>query len=57
MKTQVVINAKIYTGHEVMESGFIRYAEKIEKIGLMTQYVSQKNETVFDAEGKIVIQV
>ncbi|WP_439744621.1 N-acetylglucosamine-6-phosphate deacetylase [Bacillus pseudomycoides] len=55
MKTQVVINAKIYTGHEVMGSGFIRYAEKIEEIGLMAQYVSQENETVFDAEGKIVI--
>lgn len=55
MKTQVVINAKIYTGHEVMESGFIRYAEKIEEIGLMAQYVSQENEAVLDAEGKIVI--
>ncbi|MEY8347597.1 N-acetylglucosamine-6-phosphate deacetylase [Bacillus cereus] len=55
MKTQVVINAKIYTGHEVMESGFIRYAEKIEEIGLMAQYVSQENEAVLDAEGKNVI--
>ncbi|PFA24352.1 MULTISPECIES: N-acetylglucosamine-6-phosphate deacetylase [Bacillus cereus group] len=55
MKTQVVINAKIYTGHEVVESGFIRYAEKIEEIGLMAQYVSQENEAVLDAEGKIVI--
>ncbi|PFK46897.1 N-acetylglucosamine-6-phosphate deacetylase [Bacillus cereus] len=55
MKTQVVINAKIYTGHEVMKGGFIRYAEKIEEIGLMAQYVSQENEAVLDAEGKIVI--
>lgn len=47
MKTQVVINAKIYTGQEVVENGFIRYAETIKEIGLMAQYVSQENETVF----------
>ncbi|MGE6538409.1 N-acetylglucosamine-6-phosphate deacetylase [Bacillus luti] len=55
MKTQVVINAKIYTGQEVVENGFIRYAETIKEIGLMAQYVPQENETVFDATGKIVI--
>ena len=55
MKTQVVINAKIYTGQEVVENGFIRYAETIKEIGLMAQYVSQENETVLDAAGKIVI--
>ena len=31
MKTQVVINAKIYTGQEVVENGFIRYAETIKR--------------------------
>ncbi|OFD37362.1 N-acetylglucosamine-6-phosphate deacetylase [Bacillus mycoides] len=55
MKTQVVINAKIYTGKEVVENGFIRYAEIVKEIGLMAQYVSQENETVLDAAGKIVI--
>ncbi|PEC84950.1 N-acetylglucosamine-6-phosphate deacetylase [Bacillus cereus] len=55
MKTQVVINAKIYTGQEVVENGFIRYAETIKEIGLMAQYVSQENEAVLDAAGKIVI--
>ncbi len=55
MKTQVVINAKIYTGKEVVENGFIRYTETIKEIGLMAQYVSQENETVLDAAGKIVI--
>ncbi|MDM5235756.1 N-acetylglucosamine-6-phosphate deacetylase [Bacillus cereus] len=55
MKTQIVINAKIYTGQEVVENGFIRYAETIQEIGLMAQYVPQENETVFDATGKIVI--
>ncbi|PQZ59041.1 N-acetylglucosamine-6-phosphate deacetylase [Bacillus sp. MYb209] len=55
MKTQVVINAKIYTGKEVVENGFIRYAETVKEIGLMAQYVSQENETVLDAAGKIVI--
>ncbi|MFE7374509.1 N-acetylglucosamine-6-phosphate deacetylase [Bacillus cereus] len=55
MKTQIVINAKIYTGQEVVENGFIRYAETIKEIGLMAQYVPQENETVFDATGKIII--
>ncbi|AKE18374.1 MULTISPECIES: N-acetylglucosamine-6-phosphate deacetylase [Bacillus] len=55
MKTQIVINAKIYTGQEIVENGFIRYAETIKEIGLMAQYVPQENETVFDATGKIVI--
>ena len=55
MKTQIVINAKIYTGQEIVENGFIRYAETIKEIGLMAQYVPQENETVLDAAGKIVI--
>ncbi|WP_242143623.1 MULTISPECIES: N-acetylglucosamine-6-phosphate deacetylase [unclassified Bacillus cereus group] len=55
MKTQIVINAKIYTGQEVIESGFIRYVKTITEIGLMAQYVPQENEVVFDAEGKIII--
>lgn len=55
MKTQIVINAKIYTGQEIVENGFIRYAETIKEIGLMAQYVPQENETVFDATGKILI--
>lgn len=55
MKTQIVINAKIYTGQEVVENGFIRYAETIKEIGLMAQYIPQEDETVIDATGKIVI--
>lgn len=55
MKTQVVINAKIYTGREVLERGFIRYTDQIQELGLMAQYVSQKNETIHDIEGNIVI--
>ncbi|MFI8706252.1 N-acetylglucosamine-6-phosphate deacetylase [Bacillus sp. NPDC077411] len=55
MKTQVVINAKIYTGHEVLESGFIRYTDQIQELGLMAQYVPQENETVHDIKGNIMI--
>lgn len=55
MKTQVVINATIYTGHEVLQNGFIRYTDKIEVLGLMAQYVSQEGEIVHDATGKIII--
>ncbi|WP_242320810.1 N-acetylglucosamine-6-phosphate deacetylase [Bacillus cereus group sp. BfR-BA-01312] len=55
MKTQIVINAKIYTDQEIVENGFIRYAETIKEIGLMAQYVPQESETVFDATGKIII--
>ncbi|MEH6888193.1 N-acetylglucosamine-6-phosphate deacetylase [Bacillus sp. JJ864] len=55
MKTQVVINAKIYTGREVLERGFIRYTDQIQDLGLMAQYVPQENETIHDIKGNIVI--
>ncbi|MEI4829076.1 N-acetylglucosamine-6-phosphate deacetylase [Bacillus sp. FJAT-53711] len=55
MKTQVVINAKIYTGHEVLENGFIRYTDQIQELGLMAQYVPQENEEIHDIKGNIVI--
>ncbi|WP_242219220.1 N-acetylglucosamine-6-phosphate deacetylase [Bacillus cereus group sp. BfR-BA-01380] len=55
MKTQVVINAKIYTGREVVESAFIRYTDQIQELGLMAQYVPQENEKVHDIKGNIVI--
>ncbi|WP_028411062.1 N-acetylglucosamine-6-phosphate deacetylase [Bacillus sp. 123MFChir2] len=55
MKTQVVINAKIYTGREVLERGFIRYTDQIQDLGLMAKYVPQENETIHDIKGNIVI--
>ncbi|MGF9962968.1 N-acetylglucosamine-6-phosphate deacetylase [Bacillus rhizoplanae] len=55
MKTQVVINAKIYTGHEVLENSFIRYTDQIQELGLMAQYVPQENEEIHDIKGNIVI--
>lgn len=55
IKMQVVINAVIYTGHEVLQGGFIRYTDKIEALGLMSQYVPQANEIIRDAKGSIVI--
>ncbi|MFD0770843.1 N-acetylglucosamine-6-phosphate deacetylase [Bacillus sp. CGMCC 1.60114] len=55
MKTQVVINAKIYTGYEVLENGFIRYTDQIQELGLMAQYVPQENEEIHDIKGNIII--
>ncbi|CAM4038592.1 N-acetylglucosamine-6-phosphate deacetylase [Bacillus manliponensis] len=55
MKTQVVINATIYTGEEVLRTGFIRYTNHIEELGLMADYVPQKSEIIYDAKGKIII--
>ncbi|MCP1124972.1 N-acetylglucosamine-6-phosphate deacetylase [Bacillus sp. 3103sda1] len=55
MKTQVVINAKIYTGHEVLENGFIRYTDQIQELGLMAQYVPKENEEIHDIKGNLVI--
>ncbi|PGZ99566.1 N-acetylglucosamine-6-phosphate deacetylase [Bacillus pseudomycoides] len=55
MKTQVVINAKIYTGHEVLENGFIRYTDQIQELGLMAQYLPKENEEIHDIKGNLVI--
>jgi N-acetylglucosamine-6-phosphate deacetylase len=49
-----IINVKIYTGKEVIESGFIRYDEKIKSVDHMENFVEQ-GETIVDGTGTILI--
>lgn len=52
---KVLINAKIYTGETVIDSGFIRFSETIEAVDQMDNYEKTADEEVIDANGKIVV--
>lgn len=53
--TKVIINAVIYTGEEIIESGFIRFNNKIQTVGSMINYESLSDEKVIDAEKQKVL--
>jgi len=50
----VIINARIYTGEDVIRNGFIRFNDTIEAVGSMEEYV-EREEEVIDAAGRDVI--
>jgi len=52
--TKAIINATIYTGQEVIESGFIVFEDKILQVGTMEEY-SFSLKDVIDAKGKTII--
>lgn len=52
---KVIINAHIYTGHQVIGTGFIRFDKEIIEVASMENYQVQENEEVIDAHGKIVV--
>ena len=51
---KAIIHAKIYTGSEVIENGYIVYGEQIVEVGDMRSFSHENVETI-DAEGKIII--
>ncbi len=51
---KVITNTKIYTGEEVIESGFIRFSTEIIAVGAMADYQAENKEEVIDAAGKLV---
>lgn len=53
--SKVVINAKIYTGDTVIDSGYIRFSDQIEAVGSMKNYQAIKDEEVIDGTGKIIV--
>lgn len=53
--SKVITNAKIYTGEEVIDSGFIRYDEEITAVGPMADYEEVAGEEVKDAQGKMLV--
>ncbi|MDN6161143.1 MAG: N-acetylglucosamine-6-phosphate deacetylase [Atopostipes sp.] len=53
--SKIIINAEIYTGEEVIPSGFIRYDEEIQAVGSMEDYEAESDEEVTDAEGQKLV--
>lgn len=49
---KVIINAEIYTGEEVIESGFIRFNKEIIALGSMSDYQAEEDEEVIDGVGQ-----
>ena len=52
---KVIINAEIYTGEDVIESGFIRFNHEIIAVGPMSEYKAEADEEVNDHKGQKVI--
>lgn len=53
--SKVLINAKIYTGERVIDSGYIRFSEVIEDVGEMSAYQAQEADDLLDVEGQLLI--
>ena len=53
MKT--LTHAKIYTGHSVIEKGYIRFNDQIEEIGTMDNYQALDQEEAIDVKGQIIV--
>lgn len=52
---KTVINAKIYTGVDVIENGYIRFQEQILEVDTMENYEAQNDQNVFDAQGQKLV--
>ena len=52
---KVIANKKIYTGDQVIESGYIRFDREIIQIGDMKDYQSQVGDVLLDVEGEYII--
>lgn len=52
---KVIINAEIYTGEEVIASGFIRFNHEIIAVGPMADYEAAADEEAFNYQGQKVM--
>lgn len=53
--TKTIINAKIYTGEDVIESGYIRFEDTILEVNSMTNYQENTADEIIDATGQSII--
>ena len=51
----VLKHATIYTGHEKITDGYLRFDKQIQAVGKMSDYQAQSNDEIFDLEGKIIV--
>ena len=52
---KAIINAKIYTGDQVIESGFIRFGNTILDLGEMEDYEKHPADELIDVKGNIIV--
>lgn len=52
---KIIINATIYTGEEVIESGYLRFQEEILEVDTMQNYQAQETDETWNAAGKILV--
>src|SRR5690625_2556303 len=53
--SKVVINAKIYTGDNVIDSGYIRFSDQVETVDSMNNYQAMKDDQLIDGSGKVIV--
>ena len=53
--TKTLIHAKIYTGHSVIENGYIRFNDQIEEVDTMDNYQALDQEETIDLKGQIIV--
>ncbi|GAJ25805.1 N-acetylglucosamine-6-phosphate deacetylase [Liquorilactobacillus sucicola DSM 21376 = JCM 15457] len=51
----VLKHGTIYTGSEKIADGYLRFSDKIEAVGPMSEYKAFAGDRVFDATGKIIV--
>ena len=52
---KTVINAKIYTGEEVIESGYIRFDDAILEVNSMVNFQGNPADETIDANGQVLV--
>lgn len=53
--SKVYTGAKVYSGEEVIENGYIRFDQKISDIGSMEDFNEQSDDELIDVKGKMII--
>src|SRR3712207_6988268 len=51
----VLKHATIYTGHEKITDGYLRFDKQIQAVGKMSDYQAQSDDEIFDLGGKIIV--
>lgn len=52
---KTIINAKIYTGEDIIESGFIRFDDEILDVNAMAGYKENPADEIIDANGQSIV--
>lgn len=53
--TKVIIDAKIATGQEIIPNGYVRFTDKIQDVGPMSEFVNQDDDEIISGRGKVIV--